>query len=245
MIINGVCPVRQGNEGQHGAVLGRVKGQPVYEFVKTVRAGSLQGLFCQMRDPGREDESMSVQTEKALAASLKKLLEKKTLEKITVKDITDDCGVNRQTFYYHFHDVYDLVEWILKDEFADLTEHLNADNWQERMHGVMLRMIEDKSFIMNTYYSLTRRQLDQFLQNFIHPLIEQQIEKTKGGDAILPEDKKFLADMATYSLVGILTEWIASGMKSSYQEQFGKLMFLLDGILEFVVDKFASPAGAY
>ncbi|MGN1383346.1 MAG: TetR-like C-terminal domain-containing protein, partial [Eubacterium sp.] len=197
------------------------------------------------RDPGREDESMSVQTEKALAASLKKLLEKKTLEKITVKDITDDCGVNRQTFYYHFHDVYDLVEWILKDEFADLTEHLTADNWQEKMHGVMLRMIEDKSFIMNTYYSLTRRQLDQFLQRFIHPLIEQQIDKTKGGDAILPEDKAFLADMATYSLVGILTEWIASGMKTSYQEQFGKLMFLLDGILEFVVDKFASPAGAY
>ena len=52
---------------------------------------------------------MSVQTEKALAESLKKLLAKKTLEKITVKDITDDCGVNRQTFYYHFHDVYDLV----------------------------------------------------------------------------------------------------------------------------------------
>ena len=47
---------------------------------------------------------MSLLTEKALAASLKKLLEKKTLDKITVKDITDDCGVNRQTFYYHFHD---------------------------------------------------------------------------------------------------------------------------------------------
>ena len=57
---------------------------------------------------------MSLLTEKALAASLKKLLEKKTLDKITVKDITDDCGVNRQTFYYHFHDVYDLVEWILQ-----------------------------------------------------------------------------------------------------------------------------------
>ena len=59
---------------------------------------------------------MSLLTEKALAASLKKLLEKKTLDKITVKDITDDCGVNRQTFYYHFHDVYDLVEWIFTEE---------------------------------------------------------------------------------------------------------------------------------
>ena len=57
---------------------------------------------------------MSLLTEKALAASLKKLLEKKTLDKITVKDITDDCGVNRQTFYYHFHDVFDLVSGSLQ-----------------------------------------------------------------------------------------------------------------------------------
>lgn len=188
---------------------------------------------------------MSVQTEKALAESLKKLLTKKTLEKITVKDITDDCGVNRQTFYYHFHDVYDLVEWILKEEFADLADQLDADNWQEMMHEVMLRMMENRDFVMNTYYSLTRRQLDQYLQKFIHPLLEQQIDQTSKGDAVLPEDKQFLADMATYALVGILTEWIASGMKPEYQKQFGKLMFLLDGILEFVVDKFASPAGAY
>ncbi len=57
---------------------------------------------------------MSLLTEKPWQHPLRKLLEKKTLDKITVKDITDDCGVNRQTFYYHFHDVYDLVEWILQ-----------------------------------------------------------------------------------------------------------------------------------
>ena len=53
---------------------------------------------------------MSEITKKALAASLKKLLEQKTLDKITVVDLAEDCGVNRQTFYYHFQDIYDLVE---------------------------------------------------------------------------------------------------------------------------------------
>ena len=46
-----------------------------------------------------------------LAEALCQLLETKTLEKITVKDIVARCGVNRQTFYYHFHDVYDLMRW--------------------------------------------------------------------------------------------------------------------------------------
>ena len=55
---------------------------------------------------------MSDLTKKALGASLKKILLQKPLEKITITDLTNDCGVNRQTFYYHFHDIYDLIDWI-------------------------------------------------------------------------------------------------------------------------------------
>ena len=55
---------------------------------------------------------MSQVTKRALAASLIKLLSQKPLDKVTVKDIIEDCGVNRQTFYYHFKDIYDLVDWI-------------------------------------------------------------------------------------------------------------------------------------
>ena len=56
----------------------------------------------------------------ALAQSLKKLLSTRKLDKITVKDIAEDCGVNRQTFYYYFRDIYDLLEW----NFCDATERL-------------------------------------------------------------------------------------------------------------------------
>ncbi|MFR8027761.1 TetR/AcrR family transcriptional regulator, partial [Eisenbergiella massiliensis] len=51
-------------------------------------------------------------TKTALEASLKKLLLKKPLDKITIRDLTEDCGISRMTFYYHFKDIYDLVEWI-------------------------------------------------------------------------------------------------------------------------------------
>ena len=59
---------------------------------------------------------MSEITKRALATSLKKLLSQKELTKISIKDITDDCGIQRQTFYYHFADVYDLIEWIYTNE---------------------------------------------------------------------------------------------------------------------------------
>ena len=54
---------------------------------------------------------MSDITKRALEASLKKMLLKKPVTKITINDITEDCGVNRATFYYHFKDIYDLIEW--------------------------------------------------------------------------------------------------------------------------------------
>ena len=59
---------------------------------------------------------MSQVTKRALEASLKKLLLEKPLHKITVSDITDDCGINRMTFYYHFKDIYDLVGWSCEED---------------------------------------------------------------------------------------------------------------------------------
>lgn len=54
---------------------------------------------------------MSDITKRALEASLKKLLLQKPLDKITINDIAEDCGISRMTFYYHFKDIYDLIEW--------------------------------------------------------------------------------------------------------------------------------------
>ena len=59
---------------------------------------------------------MAQTTKRAIAASLKRLLEQKPLNKITVTDIAKDCHISRHTFYYHFRDVYDLMEWTYRTE---------------------------------------------------------------------------------------------------------------------------------
>lgn len=75
---------------------------------------------------------MSDITKRAISASLKKLLCEKKLNKITVQDIADDCGINRQTFYYHFQDIYDLVEWTcIEDTEKVLKENRTYATWQE------------------------------------------------------------------------------------------------------------------
>ena len=65
-------------------------------------------------------EEQSLQTKKALAASLKKLLAHKSFSRITVTEIIEDCGLNRKTFYYHFEDIYGLLRWMLEQDLLSV-----------------------------------------------------------------------------------------------------------------------------
>lgn len=183
---------------------------------------------------------MSLLTEKALAASLKKMLERKTLDKITVKDITDDCGVNRQTFYYHFHDIYDLVEWIFTEEGKHyLAGNIDEGSWRENIKKMMDRLIEDKAFVMNTFFSINRRQLEQFLQKMVRPSIEKLVKHYSEGKHVSDEDIEFVISIYTFGLIGIIAEWVASGMSAESTKLLDKFFAIMDGSLDYTLNKLA------
>ena len=154
---------------------------------------------------------MSETTKKALATSLKKLLSKKDLSKITIKNITDDCGVNRQTFYYHFQDVYDLLEWIYKNEVINSTE--GCKSWQEGLSCIFKYILDNKDFVKNTYHSISQDLLLKFIYNQTEILITKIIDDKAQNMNIAEKDKKIIADFYKYGFVGIVHEWLENGMK--------------------------------
>ena len=93
---------------------------------------------------------MSNVTKQALEASLKQLMQKKPLDKITIRDITDTCGISRMAFYYHFKDLYDLVEWVcLEDVTKALAGKKTYDTWQEGLAQIFEAVLENKAFVSN------------------------------------------------------------------------------------------------
>ena len=116
---------------------------------------------------------MSKVTKRALEQSLKNLLLKKPLTKITIGDITEDCGINRMTFYYHFKDIYDLVEWAcLEDARRALDEKKTYDTWQQGLLQIFAAVQENKPFILNVYRCVHREQVEKYLYSRgIHPVI--------------------------------------------------------------------------
>ena len=110
---------------------------------------------------------MAQTTKKAFATSLKKLLSQKPLDKIKITDITEDCEVNRQTFYYHFKDIYDLLEWVYTNEATRaLGDKKTYDTWQEGFYEIFEYILENKTFVLNTYNSVSREYLERYLYNF-------------------------------------------------------------------------------
>lgn len=91
-------------------------------------------------------------TKRAVEQSLKNLLLKKPLTKITINDIAEDCGINRMTFYYHFKDIYDLVEWAcFEDARKALEDNRTHDTWQQGLLQIFEAVLENKPFVMNVY----------------------------------------------------------------------------------------------
>ena len=162
---------------------------------------------------------MSNITKHALAESLKKLLLKKPLNKITINDLTTDCGISRMAFYYHFKDIYDLVEWAcLEESRKALQGKKTYDTWQEGLLQIFEAVYENKPFIINAYNAVSREQIENFLFQLTHDLIMGVVEEQARSTSLTQEQKSFIADFYKYSFVGIMLDWIRQGMKSDYTD---------------------------
>ena len=193
---------------------------------------------------------MSNTTKQALEASLKKVMLQKPLDKITISDITSDCGISRMAFYYHFKDIYDLVEWsCLEDAKRALQGKKTYDTWQEGILQIFEAVLENKPFILNAYHSVSREQIENYLFHLTYDLLKAVVEEKTAGMQIREEQKEFIANFYKYSFVGIMLDWIKQGMKEDYSEIVDNMALTLHGSITNSVQNFffiyvAAPAPA-
>ena len=160
---------------------------------------------------------MSSITKKALMESLKKLMLQKPLNKITINDLTTDCGISRMAFYYHFRDIYDLVEWAcLEESTKALQGKKTYETWQEGLLQIFEAVYENKPFIINAYHAVSRERIENYLFQLTHDLIMGVVLEQSKETALSDAQKNFIADFYKYSFVGIMLDWIRQGMKDDY-----------------------------
>lgn len=182
---------------------------------------------------------MSQMTKKAFAVSLKKMLNEKTLDKIKISDITQDCEVNRQTFYYHFKDIYDLLEWIYTNEATKALDGKKTyDTWQQGFTQILNYIQENKTFVLNTFNSVSREYLERYLYNETYILLMGVIEEKSKYIMVREKDKMFIADFYKYAFTGLILNWVKRGMKENPTDIIKSLNTLISGNIEEALERY-------
>ena len=186
---------------------------------------------------------MSQTTKRALEASLKHMLLKKPLNKITINDIAEDCGVNRMTVYYHFKDIYDLVEWSCEEDARKaLAGKKTYTTWQEGFLQIFEAVKENKPFIMNVYRSVSREQVENYLFKVTYGLLIDVVNEEAKDMAVSEEDRSFIADFYKYAFVGMMLDWIRENMKEDPKTIIEKLSPLMQGNFRKALEAYRKDA---
>lgn len=177
--------------------------------------------------------SDSLITKKAIAESMKELMKKKSLKKITISDIVQNCGLNRQTFYYHFRDKYDLVNWIYYNEVVVTFSQVSTSaDWSVIILDVLNIMKKEKNFYTgalnvagqnifnNDFFDVTKEMLLK--------IVDELVDGVEEGRNMEAADRLFIADFYTYGLVGMMIQWAKSGMKEPPNEIVDRLKHFID-----------------
>lgn len=190
--------------------------------------------------------SATKRTMNLLADSCKKLLKEKDLNKITINELSAECGVNRQTFYYHFHDIYDLCSYMIERDFNDLfSNHAETYDWKEIMLKLAEYLQENRSMYMKLLNSVGYTYVSSFMYSHVYPYIKSFIDSFLRGKKVDHKYVDFLYGFYTASFRGCIMQWILDGPVDnnlSAEEIVDMIHVTVSSSLESVIDNYLIKA---
>lgn len=153
-------------------------------------------------------------TKNALAVSMKKLMEKKPFSKISVGDICEDCGMNRKSFYYHFRDKYDLVNWIFYVDFIERMDWSSYRNEWDMLEALCSHFYRERLFYQNALQVEGQNSFREYFCGMLRPVLmlltQNLVEEGR--------KKEFYIAFLCEGVLGELVYWLREGSKITPEE---------------------------
>ncbi len=163
-------------------------------------------------------------------------------DRITVKDIVERCGINRNTFYYHYQDVYDLLTKILEAELQRAVENSrNYDTWEMGIIDALSFAIRNKKAVYHIYNSVNRDKLLVYFRGIIRDITAKFIRREAGTDDIPEDDLLLLGRILDEAVMGIFEIWMEEGMTEEIETKVARVEYLFKGMTKSIVEKMNTP----
>ena len=177
-------------------------------------------------------------TKKAICQSFLKLLNEKPLKQITVKDIVEDCGVNRNTFYYHFQDIPDLIGKILQEDSRELlARNENLESIEDCLNVVIAFILDNRRAVLHAYRSANRDYFEQYQWKICEHLVDAFLDRKLENIKITPEDRAVITAYIKSLVYGVVMGWLADGLKDDIHQFIHRICELKQGDLDAVIEK--------
>lgn len=178
-----------------------------------------------------KESQCSAKTKLKMALALKELIKEMPYEKITVSDITDRCDIHRQTFYYHFQDKYELLEWYLHRElFSPLVQDFSFDNVYFKINDFLTTMYNEKEFYLNVL-KINKGEIIDYISKLVRGGLRDLIaELAKSKNITVPQGRSgvVFSEFFGYGMAGIVISWANGGMTRTPDELTNDIIYLIE-----------------
>lgn len=185
---------------------------------------------------------MGKSTKTQIISTLGGLLKSKRLDEITVTELVEQCGISRQAFYYHFPDLYGVVDYAIQQ----IGEHLappTPEKWRWALEQGLTLLRENRIVVLNVYRAYERSYVEHNLRRWAAPLVEARIRLTARQYGVTEDQIGFMIEVLTQALSSVVLSWVERGMPSSVIARMDDFDILIEGCLDYTMERLAQKNG--
>ena len=181
---------------------------------------------------------MPKSTKNQIMNALAELLQTKRLDDITVTELVEQCGLSRQAFYYHFSDLYGVVDYGIQ-QLLDGLGVANPEQWREPLERTLTLLRENRTLVLNVYRAYERSYVERHVRRWAMPLVEARTRLAAQRYAVTEDQVGFMSEMLTQGLASIVLSWVEQGMPSNIIDRMDDFDILVGGCLDYTMERLA------
>ncbi len=187
---------------------------------------------------------MKQTTKQTIQQSFRTLLLAKSLDKITVRDIVEDCSLTRNTFYYHYEDIYDLFDDYLDTRIHEAWSNLpEGCTWDQAMLRLIESILETPQMGRHIFYSKKQDTLRRYLNRLLEVLVDRFVLDSSEDLSVGADDRRLICDACCHALYGMLEQWITSPEAPLMNQKLSRLLRCFEGAIRQALQYCAAHPG--